>query len=75
MKTKKFTIKSPEGVAKLMKDLWINHKAGTKLQGNNVFWVELPPTTQEELKIARKKYGENNNLEESDNEDDFGIWI
>ena len=50
MKNEKNTIKSPKEVAKLMEDLWLNHKAGIKAPLNNVFWVELPPLTENEHK-------------------------
>ena len=41
-------IKTPEGVSMLMENLWLRHKAGLKRPGNNVFWVDLPPLTEEE---------------------------
>lgn len=65
MKSEKNTIKSPEEVRKLMEDLWLNHKAGDKAPQNNVFWVELPPLTQEE---KAKDIDDNP-------EDLYGVWI
>ena len=41
-------IKTPEGVSKLMEDLWVRHKAGLQQPQNNMFWVDLPPLTEEE---------------------------
>ena len=41
-------IKTPEGVSKLMEDLWLRHKAGLKQPENNVFMVDFPPLTEEE---------------------------
>lgn len=41
-------ISSSEGISKLVVDLWIRHKAGLKQPGNNVFWVDFPPLTEEE---------------------------
>ena len=49
------TIQSPDGVALLMENLWLRHKAGMKQRPCNVFMVELPPPTDEELAEARQK--------------------
>ena len=49
------TIKSPEGVALLMENLWLRHKTGMKQRPCNVFMVELPPLTEEELAETRHK--------------------
>lgn len=48
------SIKSPEGVALLMENLWFRHRAGMKQRPNNVFMVGLPPLTEDELWMARK---------------------
>ena len=40
------TIQSPEGVALLMENLWLRHKAGMKQRPSNVYMVELPPPTE-----------------------------
>lgn len=65
MKNEKNTIKSPEEVSKLMEDLWLNHKARNKAFQNNVFWVELPPLSEEE---KMKDIDDNP-------EDLYGVWI
>ena len=44
MKSK--TIHSPEGVALLMENIWLRHKAGMKQRSNNVFFVDLPPSNR-----------------------------
>ena len=67
MKNKKNAIKSPEEVRKLMEDLWLNHKAGNPLPGNNVFFVELP-----KLEDSDKSKTE---PDETNNEDNCGTWI
>ena len=46
MKSK--TIHSPEEVALLMENIWLHHKAGMKQRSDNVFFVDLPPLTEEE---------------------------
>ncbi len=48
------SIQSPDGVALLMENLWLRHKAGLKQRPCNVYLVELPPPTDEELREARK---------------------
>ena len=59
-------IKTPEGVSKLMEDLWLRHKAGLKQPENNVFWVDFPPLTEEEKAEieAEKEADENNQLDD-----------
>lgn len=47
------SIKSPEGVKLLMENIWLRHQAGMKQRPNNVFMVELPPPTPEELTQMR----------------------
>ena len=49
------SIQSPEGVALLMKNLWLRHKAGMQQRPCNVYLVELPPQTEEELAEATRK--------------------
>lgn len=49
------TIHSPEGVSLLMENIWLRHKAGIKQRPGNVYMVELPPPTQEELAETRRK--------------------
>lgn len=48
------TIQSPEGVALLMENLWLRHKAGMKQHPCNVYMIELPSPTEEELAEARQ---------------------
>lgn len=53
---KKQFVKSPEGVRKLMEDLWNKHHNNQPFPLDNVYWVELPPLTEEEkAQIAAKK--------------------
>ena len=58
------TIQSPEGVALLMENLWLRHKAGMKQRPSNVYMVELPPPTEEELAEVRQKTQENTQLDD-----------
>ena len=44
----KRTIKTSQEIAKLMEVLYLNHKAGCEMPANKVFWVQLPPLTEEE---------------------------
>lgn len=48
------SIKPPDGVALLMENLCLRHKAGLKQRPCNVYLVELPPPTEEELRETRK---------------------
>ena len=68
------SIKSPEGVAILMGNLWLRHKAGMKQRSDNVFWVELPPPTDEELSEARRKRQMNAHTDDEP-EELYGAWI
>ncbi|MCH5218173.1 MAG: hypothetical protein J1F07_06460 [Muribaculaceae bacterium] len=54
MEEDKLRIKSPEGVQKLMEELWQRHKSGEAKPRNNIFWVDLPAPTEEELEASRK---------------------
>ena len=58
------TIQSPEGVSLLMENLWLRHKAGMKQRPSNVYMVELPLPTEEELAEARQKTQENTQLDD-----------
>lgn len=49
------TIQSPEGVRLLMENIWLRHKAGLGQKPDNVFFVELPPPTPEEIEEARSQ--------------------
>ena len=68
------TIQSPEGVSLLMENLWLRHKAGMKQRPSNVYMVELPLPTEEELAEARQKTQENPRLYDEP-EDLYGAWI
>ena len=68
------TIHSPEGVSLLMENLWLRHKAGMKQRPSNVYMVELPPLTEEELAEARRKAKENSRPDD-DPEELYGVWI
>lgn len=43
-------IQAPEGVAALMWELWEKHQRGETLDKDNVFFVDLPPLSDEERK-------------------------
>lgn len=64
------SIKSPDGVALLMEKLWLSHKAGLKQRPYNVYLVELPPPTEEELSEARKS-----DMSEYGQEELFGGFV
>lgn len=68
------TIHSPEGVSLLMENLWLRHKSGMKQCPSNVYMVELPPPTEEELAEARQKMQENARLNDEP-EELYGAWI
>lgn len=68
------TINSPEGVSLLMENLWLRHKAGMKQRPCNVFMVERPPPTEEELAEARRKTQEIS-CQDDEPEELYGAWI
>ena len=68
------SIQSPDGVALLMENLWLRHKAGIKQRPCNVFMIELPPPTEEELAEARGTALENDRPDD-DPEELYGAWI
>ena len=68
------TIHSPEGVSLLMENIWLRHKAGMKQRQSNIYMVELPPPTEEELAEARQKMQENARLNDEP-EVLYGAWI
>ena len=68
------TIQSPDGVALLMENLWLRHKDGMKQRPCNVFMVELPPPTDEELAEARQKT-QDDSRSDDEPEDLYGAWI
>ena len=78
MKNEKNRIQSPEGVTRLMEELWSRHKAGLKQPENNVFWVDFPPLTEEEkAEIEAEKKAELEAAKAKDDkpEDLYGAWI
>ena len=68
------TIHSPEGVSLLMENIWLRHKAGIKQPPGNVYMVELPPPTQEELAETRRK-AKDDSRPDDDPEELYGAWI
>lgn len=44
---------SSENVGRLMENLWLRHQAGLKQRSNNVYMVEFPPPTPEEIAKMR----------------------
>lgn len=68
------TIQSPEGVSLLMENLWLRHKVGMKQRPSNVYMVELPPPTEEELAEALRKSKEDSRPHD-DPEELYGVWI
>lgn len=67
------SIKSPEGVALLMENLWLRHKTGMKQRANNVFMVELPPLTKEEKSSISHSIIDD--VVAEDDENFYGGWI
>lgn len=68
------TIQSPDGLTLLMENLWLRHKAGMKQRPSNIYMVELPLPTEEELADARREANESERP--NDEQDDlYGAWI
>lgn len=68
------TIKSPEEVSLLMEELWFRHIDGIPQSGCNIYMVELPPPTKEELaKDGHKSQG--NISPDYKPEELYGAWI
>lgn len=68
------TIQSPDGLTLLMENLWLRHKAGMKQRPSNIYMVELPPPTEEELTEARRDANEDCRPDD-DPEQLYGAWI
>lgn len=68
------TIHSPERVSFLMENIWLRNKAGIKQRPGNVYMVELPPPTEEELAEGRRKAKEDSRPDD-DPEELYGAWI
>lgn len=66
-------INSPEGVKALMESMWLRHKLNMGQRPNNVFFVDLPPLTEEE-KAQIKAENEANNRFDNDGEG-IDYWI
>ncbi|MCH5347021.1 MAG: hypothetical protein J1E63_07915 [Muribaculaceae bacterium] len=60
MEQEKQTVKSPEGVKELINELWRRHLNGEPRPANNIYWVEFPPPTEEELAACKLNEGVNN---------------
>lgn len=41
-------VSSPDGVKKLIEELWLRHQSGKPLNDSNIFFVDLPEPTEEE---------------------------
>lgn len=57
-----------------MENIWLRHKTGMKQSPSNVYMVELPLPTEEELAEARQKTQENPRLDDEP-EDLYSAWI
>lgn len=68
------SIHSPEGVSLMMENIWLRHKAGMKQRPGNVYMVELPLPTEEELAEARSKAKEDSRSDD-ESEELYGAWI
>lgn len=44
-------IQSPEGIRKLMQELWLKHRSGNKSCSGKMYLVDLPEPTEEEKQI------------------------
>ena len=67
-------IKSPEEVAFLMENIWLRHKAGMKQRPDNVFIVDFPPLTEEEIEEIQRQESISNRADDTP-EELFGGWI
>ena len=68
------TIKSPEEITLLMQNVWLKHKTGVSQHHDNVFFVELPPLTVDEM--DENQHLENNISHKDDSPEElFGGWI
>lgn len=68
------SIQSPDGVTLLMENLWLRHKSGMQQRPDNIFMVELPPPTEEELAEARRKT-QKISRQDDEPEELYGAWI
>ena len=44
-------IQAPEGVKKLMEEIWLKHQLGEKISKAQIYMVDLPEPTAEEQRI------------------------
>lgn len=44
-------IQAPEGIAKLMEELWLNHQSDCMQVPGRIFMIDLPEPTDEEKRI------------------------
>ena len=44
-------IQAPEGIKKLMEELWLKHQSGEKSSKAQIYMVDLPEPTEEEKRI------------------------
>ncbi len=57
-----------------MKALYSNHQTGRQLQGGNIFMVEPPPLTEQEVEELNRRMMSNKKYDE-DQEELFGGWV
>ena len=57
-----------------MKALYSNHQTGRQLQGGNIFMVEPPPLTEQEVEELNRRMMSNKKYDE-DQEVLFGGWV
>lgn len=44
-------IQAPEGLKKLMQELWLKHHSGEESGTGRIYWVDLPEPTEEEKHV------------------------
>lgn len=57
---------TPDGVGMLMESIWLRHQLNLPQRKNNVFFIDLPPLTDEEkaaIKAQEEAEARENNLE------------
>lgn len=69
------TIKTPEGFALLMENMWLRHKVGMKQRPDNVFFVDFPPPLTEEEKEEIRHLEAADRRPDDTQEELFGGWI
>ena len=66
------TIQSPHGLALLMGNLWLRHRAGQEPSSDNVYVVDLPPLSEEEKSKLREDTVDNQVYSQDEL---YGVWI